>query len=223
MMRSLHETAQLTTVVEVDLTRVVRVREEVKEEFRRRHGAPLTVLAFVAEASVRALGQHPVVNARLDLDAGTVTHPAGVHLGIAVDTEQGLVVPVVRNAEDLSVGGLARRIAAVAARSRDGSIGADELSSGTFTITNTGSRGALFDTPILNPPEAAILGLGAAVRRPVVLPGPDGEDRIAVRSMAYLALSYDHRLVDGADAARFLGSVKDRLEHLDAVRADSVL
>jgi 2-oxoglutarate dehydrogenase E2 component (dihydrolipoamide succinyltransferase) len=223
MTRSLHETAQLTTVVEVDLTRVVRAREAVKEEFRRRHGAPLTVLAFVAEAAVRALGQHPVVNARLDLDAGSVTYPAGVGLGIAVDTEQGLIVPVVRDAEDLSVGGLARRIAAVAARSRDGSIGADELSGGTFTITNTGSRGALFDTPILNPPESAILGLGAAVRRPVVLTGPDGEDRIAVRSMAYLALSYDHRLVDGADAARFLGSVKDRLEQLDAARADSVL
>jgi pyruvate dehydrogenase E2 component (dihydrolipoamide acetyltransferase) len=222
-MRSLHETAQLTTVVEVDLTQVVRVREEAKEEFRGRHGAPLTVLAFVAEAAVRALGQHPVVNARLDLDVGTVTYPAAVHLGIAVDTEQGLVVPVVRDAADLSVGGLARRIAALAARSRDGSIGPDELSGGTFTITNTGSRGALFDTPILNPPEAAILGLGAAVRRPVVLPGPDGEDRIAVRSMAYLALSYDHRLVDGADAARFLGSVKDRLEHLGGARADSVL
>ena len=223
MMRSLHETAQLTTVVEVDLTRVVQAREEVKEEFRRRHGAGLTVLAFVAEAAVRALGQHPVVSARLDLDAGTVSYPAGVNLGIAVDTEQGLIVPVIHGAEDLSVGGLARRIAAVAARSRDGSIGADELSGGTFTVTNTGSRGALFDTPILNPPESAILGLGAAVRRPVVLTGPDGEDRIAVRSMAYLALSYDHRLVDGADAARFLGSVKDRLERLDAARSDSVL
>ena len=223
MMRSLREAAQLTTVVEVDLTRVVRAREEAKEEFRRRHGAPLTVLAFVAEAAVRALGQHPVVNARLDWDAGTVTYAAGVALGVAVDTEKGLMVPVVRNAEDLSVGGLARRIAAAAAESRDGSIGADELSGGTFTITNTGSRGALFDTPILNPPESAILGLGAAVRRPVVLPGPDGDDRIAVRSMAYLALSYDHRLVDGADAARFLGSVKERLEHLDAARADPVL
>jgi pyruvate dehydrogenase E2 component (dihydrolipoamide acetyltransferase) len=223
MMRSLRETAQLTTVVEVDLTRVVRVRAEAKEEFRRRHGAPLTVLAFVAEAAVRALGQHPVVNARLDLGAGTVSYPSGVNLGIAVDTAEGLIVPVVHEAEDLSVGGLARRIAALAARSRDGSIDADALSGATFTVTNTGSRGALFDTPILNPPESAILGLGAAVRRPVVLAGPDGEDRIAVRSMAYLALSYDHRLVDGADAARFLGSVKDRLERLDAARSDSVL
>ena len=155
--------------------------------------------------------------------AGTVTYLRGVNLGIAVDTEQGLIVPVLRGAEDLSVGGLARRIAAVAARSRDGSITADDLSGGTFTVTNTGSRGAVFDTPILNLPEVAILGLGAAVRRPVVMPGPDGEDRIAVRSMAYLALTYDHRLVDGADAARFLGSVKERLERLDGTRTDSVL
>ena len=223
MVASLQNTAQLTTVVEVDLTRVSRAREAVKEEFRRRYDAPLTVLAFVAEASVRALGEHPVVNARLDLDAGTIAHPPGVNLGIAVDTPQGLIVPVVREAEDLSIGGLARRIASVAARARDGSITADELGGGTFTITNTGSRGALFDTPILNQPESAILGLGAAVRRPVVMTGPDGDDRIAVRSLAYLALTYDHRLVDGADAARFLGSVKERLERLDGTRTESVL
>ena len=223
MVASLQTAAQLTTVVEVDLTAVTRVRQAAKDEFRRRHDSPLTVLAFVADAAVRALGEHPVLNARLDLDAGTVTYLPGVDLGIAVDTEQGLIVPVVRGAQDLSVGGLARRIAAVAARSRDGSITADELSGGTFTITNTGSRGALFDTPILNLPEVAILGLGAAIRRPVVQTGPDGDDRIAVRSMAYLALTYDHRLVDGADAARFLGSVKDRLERLDGARPDSVL
>ena len=222
MVQSLQTAAQLTTVVEVDLTPVTRVREAARDEFRRRHDAPLTVLAFVAEAAVRALAEHPVLNARLDLEGGTVSYLPGVNLGIAVDTEQGLIVPVVRGAEDLSVGGLARRIASVAARSRDGSITADELSGGTFTVTNTGSRGALFDTPILNLPEVAILGLGAAVRRPVVMAGPDG-DRIAVRSMAYLALTYDHRLVDGADAARFLGSVKERLERLDGTRSDSVL
>ena len=205
MVRSLQTAAQLTTVVEVDLTPVTQARVAARDEFRRRHDAPLTVLAYVAEAAVRALGEHPVLNARLDLEAGTVAYLPHVDLGIAVDTEQGLVVPVVRAAEDLSIGGLARRIASVAARSRDGSITADELTGGTFTITNTGSRGALFDTPILNLPEVAILGLGAAVRRPVVMAGPDGDDRIAVRSMAYLALTYDHRLVDGADAARFLG------------------
>jgi 2-oxoglutarate dehydrogenase E2 component (dihydrolipoamide succinyltransferase) len=215
MVSSLQTAAQLTTVVEVDLTPVTRAREAARDEFRRRHDAPLTVLAFVAEAAVRALGEHPVLNARLDLEAGTVTYLPGVDLGIAVDTDQGLIVPLVRGAEDLSIGGLARRIASVAARSRDGSITADELSGGTFTITNTGSRGALFDTPILNQPEVAILGLGAIVRRPMVLTGPDGDDRIAVRQMAYLALTYDHRLVDGADAARFLASVKERLERID--------
>jgi pyruvate dehydrogenase E2 component (dihydrolipoamide acetyltransferase) len=222
MVRSLQTAAQLTTVVEVDLTSVTQARAAARDEFRRRHDAPLTVLAYVAEAAVRALGEHPVLNARIDLEAGTVAYLPHVDLGIAVDTEQGLVVPVVRAAEDLSIGGLARRIAAVAARSRDGSISADELTGGTFTITNTGSRGALFDTPILNLPEVAILGLGAAVRRPVVMAGPDGDDRIAVRSMAYLALTYDHRLVDGADAARFLGSVKERLERVDGT-PDSVL
>jgi 2-oxoglutarate dehydrogenase E2 component (dihydrolipoamide succinyltransferase) len=159
---------------------------------------------------------HPIINARLDLGAGTVTYPPGVNLGIAVDTPQGLIVPVLRGAEDLSIGGLARRISDVAARSRNGGISADELSGGTFTITNTGSRGALFDTPILNAPESAILGLGAAVRRPVILADMDGEERLAVRLMAYMALTYDHRLIDGADAARYLATVKRRLERPDA-------
>jgi pyruvate dehydrogenase E2 component (dihydrolipoamide acetyltransferase) len=217
MVKSLQVAAQLTTVVEVDLTGVSRAREAAHEEFRRRYDAPLTVLAFVAEAAVRALGEHPILNARLDLDAGTVTYPARINLGIAVDTQQGLIVPVLHGAEDLSVGGLARRIFHVASRSRDGSIAADELSGGTFTITNTGSRGALFDTPILNQPESAILGLGAAVRRPAVVTDADGEERLAIRSMAYLALTYDHRLIDGADAARFLASVKGRLERPDGM------
>jgi 2-oxoglutarate dehydrogenase E2 component (dihydrolipoamide succinyltransferase) len=216
MAASLANTAQLTTVVEVDLTLVHRARKAAREDFERRFNAPLTVLAFVAEAAVHALGMHPIINARLDLDAGTVTYPAGINLGIAVDTPQGLIVPVLRSAEDLSVAGLARRIFDVAARGRDGSITADELSGGTFTITNTGSRGALFDTPILNAPESAILGLGAAVRRPVIMPDTDGEERLAVRLMAYLALTYDHRLIDGADAARYLTTVKRRLERPDA-------
>jgi pyruvate dehydrogenase E2 component (dihydrolipoamide acetyltransferase) len=216
MAASLANTAQLTTVVEVDLTLVHRARKAAREDFERRFNAPLTMLAFVAEAAVHGLGVHPIINARLDLDAGTVTYPPGVNLGIAVDTPQGLIVPVLRGAEDLSIGGLARRISDVAARSRNGGISADELSGGTFTITNTGSRGALFDTPILNAPESAILGLGAAVRRPVILADMDGEERLAVRLMAYMALTYDHRLIDGADAARYLATVKRRLERPDA-------
>jgi 2-oxoglutarate dehydrogenase E2 component (dihydrolipoamide succinyltransferase) len=222
MAASLANTAQLTTVVEVDLTSVHRARKAAREDFERRFNAPLTVLAFVAEAAVHALGVHPIVNARLDIEAGTVTYPPGVNLGIAVDTPQGLIVPVMRGAEDLSVAGLARRIFDIASRSRDGSITADELSGGTFTITNTGSRGALFDTPILNSPESAILGLGAAVRRPVILADTEGEERLAVRLMAYLALTYDHRLIDGADAARYLATVKRRLERSDATATSPV-
>ncbi|MFG1818986.1 2-oxo acid dehydrogenase subunit E2 [Kribbella sp. NPDC049174] len=222
MHRSLQESAQLTTVIEVDLTHVVTVREAVKNEFRSRYGVSLSVLAFVAEAAVRALADHPVINAELDLGAGTVSYPSSVGLGIAVDTEDGLVVPVIRDAGDLTVGALARRIAGLAARAREGSATADDFAGGSFTITNTGSRGALFDTPILNTPESAILGLGAVVRRPVVLASETGEELIAIRSMAYLSLTYDHRLVDGADAARYLTSVKTRLETPGRSWADSV-
>ena len=213
MHRSLQESAQLTTVVEVDLTHVVTVREATKDQFQARYGTSLSVLAFVAEAAVRALGNHPVINAELDLSAGTITYPASVGLGIAVDTDEGLVVPVIRDAGDLTVGALARRIAELAARARNGTATADDFAGGSFTITNTGSRGALFDTPILNAPQSAILGLGAVVRRPVVLPSGNGDDLIGIRSMAYLSLTYDHRLVDGADAARYLTSVKSRLEN----------
>ncbi|MEU4286811.1 2-oxo acid dehydrogenase subunit E2 [Kribbella sp. NPDC026596] len=213
MHRSLQESAQLTTVVEVDLTHVVTVREATKDQFQARYGASLSVLAFVAEAAVRALGNHPVINAELDLAAGTITYPASVGLGIAVDTDEGLVVPVIRDAGDLTVGALARRIAELAARARNGTATADDFAGESFTITNTGSRGALFDTPILNAPQSAILGLGAVVRRPVVLPSGNGDDLIGIRSMAYLSLTYDHRLVDGADAARYLTSVKSRLEN----------
>ncbi|WP_443170367.1 2-oxo acid dehydrogenase subunit E2 [Nonomuraea sp. KM90] len=215
MHRSLQESAQLTTVIEVDLSHVVRIREAAKDTFRSRYGVALSVLPFVAEAAVRALAGHPVINAELDLAAGTVTHPAGVGLGIAVDTDEGLVVPVIRDAGDLTVGALARHIAHLAARARDGSATADDFAGGTFTITNTGSRGALFDTPIVNAPQSAILGLGAVTRRPVALRGPDGDDLIAVHPMAYLSLTYDDRLVDGADAARYLTSVKGRLEAPD--------
>jgi 2-oxoglutarate dehydrogenase E2 component (dihydrolipoamide succinyltransferase) len=222
MHRSLLETAQLTTVVEVDLSDVVRLRDKVKAAFRARHGASLSVLAFVAEAAVRTLDEHPIIQAVLDLEAGTVTYPSSTGLGIAVDTEEGLVVPVIRQANDLTVGALARRVADLAARARDGSATADDFAGGTFTITNTGSRGALFDTPILNAPQSAILGLGAVVRRPVALQGQYGDELITVRSMAYLSLTYDHRLIDGADAARFLSAVKERLESDVRSWADSL-
>lgn len=208
MHRSLQESAQLTTVVEADLTRVVGLRDEL----RTRTGARSSVLAFVAEAAVQALAGHPVINAELDLAAGTITYPSSVGLGIAVDTAEGLVVPVIRNADDLTAGALARRIAELADRARNGTATADDFTGGTFTITNTGSRGALFDTPILNLPQSAILGLGTVVRRPVVVAGGNGDELIAIRSMAYLSLTYDHRLVDGADAARYLTSVRERLE-----------
>jgi len=161
---------------------------------------------------VEALRTYPVVNASIDMQAGTITYPEGEHLGVAVDTERGLLVPVIRDAGDLNLGGLARRIADVAERTRTNKIGPDELSGATFTLTNTGSRGALFDTPIVPSPQAAILGTGAVVKRAAVITDPELGEVIAPRSMVFLALSYDHRLVDGADAARFLTAVKERLE-----------
>ncbi len=212
MVESLQVSAQLTTVVEVDVTRIAKLRDQAKAEFQRREGVKLSFLPFFALATVEALRVHPNVNASLDLDAGTVTYHDAEHLGMAVDTERGLVVPVIRNAGDLNLAGLARRIADVAERTRNNKISPDELSGGTFTLTNTGSRGALFDTPIINQPQVGILGTGAVVRRAVVVNDPELGEIIVPRSMVYLALSYDHRLVDGADAARFLGTVKERLE-----------
>ena len=212
MRESLHESAQLTTVVEVDITRVAALRDRVKRGFEAREGVRLTFMPFFAKAAVEALAVYPQLNASLDMANGTVTYHGEVNLGIAVDTERGLLVPVVRDAGDLSVSGLARRIADVADRTRTNKVSPDELSGGTFTLTNTGSRGALFDTPIINQPQVAILGTGAVVKRPVVITDDSGGDVIAIRSMVYLALTYDHRLVDGADAARFLSAVRARLE-----------
>ncbi|MGF1645463.1 MAG: 2-oxoglutarate dehydrogenase, E2 component, dihydrolipoamide succinyltransferase [Kineosporiaceae bacterium] len=209
MMESLHSSAQLTTVVEVDVTRIARLRQRAKAGFEAREGVKLSFLPFFARAAVEALKAHPVVNA--STDGESITYHDAENLGIAVDTDRGLMVPVIRNAGDLSLPGLAKRIADLAARTRDRQVGPDELSGSTFTLTNTGSRGALLDTPIINQPESAILGTGAVVKRPVVVEA-DGADGIAVRSMVYLALSYDHRIVDGADAARFLTTVKARLE-----------
>jgi len=210
MVESLQVSAQLTTVIEVDVTKIARLRDRAKASFEAREGVKLTFLPFFAVAVCEALKQHPVLNASVEGDQ--ITYHGAEHLGVAVDTERGLLVPVIRDAGDLNIGGVARKIVDVAARTRDNKITPDELGGGTFTLTNTGSRGALFDTPIINQPQVAILGLGAVVKRPVVMKGDDGGETIAIRSVVYLALSYDHRIVDGADAARFLVTLKERLE-----------
>ncbi len=212
MVESLQVSAQLTTVVEVDVTRVARLRQLAKADFERREGVKLSFLPFFAVAAVEALKQHPGVNASIDTEAGTITYHEAEHLGVAVDTDRGLLVPVIHDAGDLNLGGMARKIADLAERTRANKVSPDELGGGTFTLTNTGSRGALFDTPIINQPQVGILGTGAVVKRPVVVDDPDLGEVIAVRSMVYLALTYDHRIVDGADAARFLVTVKERLE-----------
>ncbi|MGH3470583.1 MAG: 2-oxoglutarate dehydrogenase, E2 component, dihydrolipoamide succinyltransferase [Nocardioidaceae bacterium] len=212
MVESLQVSAQLTTVVEVDVTAIARLRERVKASFEQREGVKLSYLPFFAKAAVDALKTYPQVNASIDTDAGTVTYHDAENLSVAVDTEKGLMVPVIKDAGDLSIAGLARKIADVAARTRSNKISPDELTGGTFTLTNTGSRGALFDTPILNQPQVAMLGTGSVVKRPVVIDDENLGETIAVRQVVYLALTYDHRLVDGADAARFLNAVKQRLE-----------
>jgi pyruvate dehydrogenase E2 component (dihydrolipoamide acetyltransferase) len=210
MVESLQVSAQLTTVVEVDVTKISRLRDKAKASFEAREGVKLSFLPFFAVAVCEALKQHPVLNSSVEGDQ--ITYHGAEHLGIAVDTERGLLVPVIANAGDLNMGGIARKISDLAARTRDNKVTPDELGGGTFTLTNTGSRGALFDTPIINQPQVAILGLGAVVKRPMVVRGEDGGETIAIRSMVYLALSYDHRVVDGADAARFLVTLKERLE-----------
>jgi 2-oxoglutarate dehydrogenase E2 component (dihydrolipoamide succinyltransferase) len=212
MVESLQISAQLTSVVEVDVTRIALLRNRSKVAFESREGVKLSFLPFFAKAACEALKQFPNVNATLDQEAGTVTYFDAEHVGIAVDTERGLLVPVVRDAGDLNIGGLARKINDLADRTRTNKLSPDELSGGTFTITNTGSRGALFDTPIINQPQVAILGTGAVVKRPVVTTDDTGADVISIRQMVYLAMTYDHRLVDGADAARFLTAIKARLE-----------
>jgi 2-oxoglutarate dehydrogenase E2 component (dihydrolipoamide succinyltransferase) len=212
MVESLQISAQLTTVVEADVTAITRLRDRAKADFEAREGVRLSYLPFFALAALEALKIHPKLNAVLNTEAGQIIYHDAEHLGIAVDTERGLMVPVIRNAGDLNIGGLARKIADLASRTRSGQVSPDELAGGTFTITNTGSRGALFDTPIINQPQVAILGTGTVVKRPVVMEDPALGEVITVRSMVYLALTYDHRLIDGADAARFLTTVKDRLE-----------
>ena len=210
MVESLQVSAQLTTVVEVDVTKIARLRDRSKATFEAREGVKLSFLPFFAVAVCEALKQHPVLNSSVEGDQ--IIYHGAEHLGVAVDTERGLLVPVIHNAGDLNMGGVARKISDLAARTRDNKVTPDELGGGTFTLTNTGSRGALFDTPIINQPQVAILGLGAVVKRAMVVKGDDGGESIAIRSMVYLALSYDHRVVDGADAARFLVTLKERLE-----------
>ncbi|WP_454787860.1 2-oxo acid dehydrogenase subunit E2 [Mycolicibacterium lutetiense] len=212
MLSSLQTSAQLTTVVEVDLTNVALVRNRNKAEFEARTGQKLSYLPFVVGAAVEGLAAHPVINSSLNADCTEVTYHSAVHLGVAVDSDKGLMVPVVRNAESMTLARLAEAIAASALAVRSGTVRPDDLSGGTFTITNTGSRGALFDTPIINQPQSAILGVGTVVER--LVPGRDELGNLVVKtsSMAYLSLSYDHRIIDGADAARYLGTVRQRLE-----------
>ncbi|GAA3052837.1 MULTISPECIES: 2-oxoglutarate dehydrogenase, E2 component, dihydrolipoamide succinyltransferase [Actinomycetes] len=212
MNESLEIGAQLTQVHEVDMTRIVNLRAKTKASFKQTNGVNLTYLAFIAAAVTEALKQHPKLNAEYDEKQRQITYHDAEHLSFAVDTEKGLMVPVISDAGDLSLAGMAKKIADVAARTRSNKIAPDELSGGTFTITNLGSFGALFDTPIINQPQVAILGPGAIVKRPMVVTDADGNESIAIRHMMYLSLTYDHRLVDGADAGRFLQTLKARLE-----------
>lgn len=209
--QSMQASAQLTSVVEVDVTRVATLRASVKDGFQQKAGVKLSFLPFFALAAAEALKAYPIVNATIDTESNSIVYPDHENLSIAVDTERGLLTPVIRNAADLDLAGLAQQIADLAARTRDNKLKPDELAGGTFTLTNTGSRGALFDTPLVFLPQSAILGTGIVTKKPVVI-SHDGSDAIAIRSTVYLALSYDHRIVDGADAARFLVAVKNRLE-----------
>ena len=212
MTESLRVASQLTATVEVDVTAISKLRRAAKDEFKKREGASLSYLPFITKATIEALKAMPVLNASADFEAGTVTYASQENIGIAVDTDRGLMVPVIQDAGDLNLAGLAKRIGDLAARTRAGKVGPDELSGGTFTITNYGSAGTLFDTPIINLPQVAILCTGALVKRPVVVTDALGGDTIAIRDMMYLSLTYDHRLIDGAKAARFLSLIKARLE-----------
>ena len=206
---SMQSTAQLTSVVEVDVTRIAELRKRVQSQFVAATGGKLSFMPFFALAATEALKAFPIINATVDGD--NIVYPGYENVSIAVDTERGLLTPVVKNAGELNIAQYSIAIADVAARTRDNKLQPDELAGGTFTLTNTGSRGALFDTPVVFLPQLAILGTGVVTKRPVVIEA-EGQEVIAVRSMVYLALSYDHRIIDGADAARFLGAVKERLE-----------
>jgi len=208
----MQQTAQLTTVIEVDVTKVANYRDKVKASFLENTGDKLSFMPFFALAAAEALKAFPIINATVDGDQ--IVYPATENLSIAVDTERGLLTPVLRDAGDKTIAQIAHEIADLADRTRNNKLKPDELAGGTFTLTNTGSRGALFDTPVVFLPQSAILGTGVVVKRPGVV-SIDGKDAISVRSYVYLALSYDHRVIDGADAARFLSAVKARLEAAD--------
>ncbi|WP_217196450.1 2-oxoglutarate dehydrogenase, E2 component, dihydrolipoamide succinyltransferase [Streptomyces buecherae] len=212
MMKALHEQAQLSSVVEVDVTKIMKLRARAKDAFAQREGVKLSPMPFFVKAAVQALKAYPTVNARINEADGTITYFDTENVGIAVDAEKGLMTPVIKGAGDLNLAGIARKTAELAGNVRANKISPDDLAGATFTISNTGSRGALFDTIIVPPNQVAILGIGATVKRPVVIDHPELGETIAVRNMAYLTLSYDHRLVDGADAARYLGAVKAILE-----------
>ncbi|MFJ6717337.1 2-oxoglutarate dehydrogenase, E2 component, dihydrolipoamide succinyltransferase [Streptomyces sp. NPDC091259] len=211
MMKALHTQAQLSSVVEVDVTKIMKLREKAKASFLAREGVKLSPMPFFVKAAAQALKAHAVVNARINDDEGTITYFDSENIGIAVDSEKGLMTPVIKGAGDLNLAGISKATADLAAKVRGNKITPDELSGATFTISNTGSRGALFDTVIVPPNQVAILGIGATVKRPTVIETPEGTV-IGVRDMTYLTLSYDHRLVDGADAARYLSAVKAILE-----------
>ncbi|MFD1505211.1 2-oxoglutarate dehydrogenase, E2 component, dihydrolipoamide succinyltransferase [Georgenia yuyongxinii] len=210
MRESLDTSTQLTSVMEVDVTRVATLRARAKNAFQTAEGTKLTFLPFFVKAATEALKSHPKLNATIDGD--NVIYHGAEHMGIAVDTPRGLLVPVIKDAGDLTIGGIAKKINDLAARTRDSKVTPDELSGSTFTITNTGSAGLLIDTPIINQPEVAIMGVGTIVKRPAVVKDAEGNETIGIRSIIYLSLTYDHRLVDGADAGRFLQTVKARLE-----------
>ena len=207
---SMVSSAQLTTVVEVDVTKIAQLRSKVQAEFTAKTGVKLNFMPFFFLAAAEALRTNPKINAAIDGE--NIVYHATENISFAVDTERGLLTPVIRDAASLSLGVIAQQIADMAARTRENKLKPDELSGGTFTLTNTGSRGALFDTPVVFLPQSAILGTGVVSKRPVVVTDENGQDSIAIRSMVYLALSYDHRIIDGADASRFLVEVKARLE-----------
>ncbi|WP_405897404.1 2-oxoglutarate dehydrogenase, E2 component, dihydrolipoamide succinyltransferase [Streptomyces sp. NBC_00727] len=211
MMKALHSQAQLTSVVEVDVTKLMKLRAKAKDGFAAREGVKLSPMPFYVKAAAQALKAHPVVNARINEDEGTITYFDSENIGIAVDAEKGLMTPVIKGAGDLNIAGISKKTAELAGKARGGGLTPDDMSGATFTISNTGSRGALFDTVIVPPNQAAILGIGATVKRPAVIETEEGTV-IGVRDMTYLSLSYDHRLVDGADAARYLTAVKAILE-----------
>ncbi|GAA1933554.1 2-oxo acid dehydrogenase subunit E2 [Nocardioides marmoribigeumensis] len=222
MSESLRSTAQLTSVVEADLSAVMEARRRSGAAFRERHGVSLSPFAVVARAALDVIADHPKMASTLDLEAGTVRHSALVNLGVAVDTPEGLIVPNVKSAEQLTLPDLVRAIADLADRTRSRRLRPEDIEGGTFTMTNTGSRGSLLDTPILNYPELAILAVGRVVRRPVVRRDSDGAETIAIADTGFLCLTYDHRLIDGADAARFLEDIRTRLESGELISASAL-